>query len=163
MTSDTLEIVQFESRYRDDFKRLNVEWLEEYFYVEAIDHEVLSDPEGRILQPGGAILLARQNHEIVGTAALIKAGDDRFELSKMAVTRHHRGAGIGRVLLRAAIDCFKQTGAKTLFLESNSVLTPALTLYESHGFRHAARPEGPSHYHRSDVYMVYQPPEDGER
>lgn len=160
MTSDTLEIVHFESRYRDDFKRLNVEWLEEYFYVEAIDDEVLSDPEGRILQAGGAILLARLNHEIVGTAALIKADDDRVELSKMAVTRHHRGAGIGRALLRAAIDHFKQTGASTLFLESNSVLTPALALYASHGFRHAARPEGPSHYHRSDVYMVYRPEDD---
>ncbi len=163
MTSTTVEIIPFESRYRDDFKRLNVEWLEQYFYVETIDHEVLSDPERRILQPGGVILLARQNDEIVGTAALIKADDARFELSKMAVTRQRRGSGIGRALLRAIIDRFNQIGAKTLFLESNSVLTPALALYESHGFRHAPRPEGPSHYHRSDVYMVYQPPEDDER
>ena len=54
-----VEIIPFHPRHRDDFKRLNVEWLERYFYVEAIDHEVLSDPEGAILAPGGYIFLAR--------------------------------------------------------------------------------------------------------
>ena len=44
-----------------------------------------------------------------------------------------------------------------LFLESNSVLTPALTLYESAGFVHAPRPGGPPHYARGNVYMVYRP------
>ena len=49
---------------------------------------------------------------------------------------------------------FLGRGARELFLESNSKLTPAITLYESAGFVHAPRPE-PSHYERSDVYMVY--------
>ena len=44
-------------------------------------------------------------------------------------------------------------------------LTPALTLYESVGFVHTPRPEGPPHYDRADVYMVFRPPAraDGSR
>jgi putative acetyltransferase len=52
------------------------------------------------------------------------------------------------------IAAYLERGARELFLESNSKLTPAITLYQSAGFVHAPRPE-PSHYERSDVYMVY--------
>lgn len=165
-----VEIVPFEPRYAADFKRLNVEWLKRYFTVEPIDEAVLSRPEAVILAPGGAILLARvapdtaEGHpgEVVGTCALIKAdGEDRYELSKMAVTERYQGQGIARRLLLAAIEHYRSIGGRQLFLESNSRLTPALTLYESVGFEHAPRPGGPSHYVRSDVYMVLR--EAGDR
>ncbi|MDE2263285.1 MAG: MarR family transcriptional regulator [Gammaproteobacteria bacterium] len=149
----TVEIIPFERRYAADFKRLNIEWLERYFRVEPIDEEVLSHPQ-RILRKGGAIFLARYRGAIVGTSALLAAGDGRFELSKMAVTAGHQGLGIGRRLLEAAVAEYLSRGARELFLESNSRLTPAITLYESAGFAHAPRP-APSHYERSDVYMVY--------
>jgi GNAT superfamily N-acetyltransferase/DNA-binding MarR family transcriptional regulator len=159
---DEVEIIAYEPRYREDFERLNVEWLETYFYVEEIDVQVLRHPEEVILRPGGFIFLARhgeeQREEIVGTCALIKAGAHRFELSKMAVTPRYQGLRIGQRLLEAAIKQFRALrGDNQLFLESNSKLAPALRLYEASGFRHAQRPGGRSHYQRSDVYMVYDP------
>ena len=156
-TSDGVEIIDFEPRYAGDFKRLNVEWLEKYFTVEPIDEHMLSDPSAFIIEPGGTILLARVGDEIVGTCALMNAGDGRFELSKMAVTERFQGRRIGRLLLVATIARFHEVGGHELFLESNSVLTPALTLYESLGFVHAPRPGGPPHYARGNVYMVYRP------
>ncbi|HEV7137889.1 MAG TPA: bifunctional helix-turn-helix transcriptional regulator/GNAT family N-acetyltransferase [Steroidobacteraceae bacterium] len=150
---DALQIIPFERRYAADFKRLNIEWLQKYFRVEPIDEEVLSRP-ARILRDGGAIFLARHRGAIVGTCALLSAGDARFELAKMAVTAGHQGLGIGRKLIEAVIAEYRAREARELFLESNSRLTPAITLYESAGFVHAPRP-APSHYERSDVYMVY--------
>jgi GNAT superfamily N-acetyltransferase len=149
----TVEIIPFERRYAADFKRLNVEWLEKYFRVEPIDEEVLSRPQ-RILRSGGAILLARYRGAIVGTCALLNVGEGRYELSKMAVTAGHQGLGIGRRLIEAILAEYRSREARELFLESNSKLTPAITLYESAGFVHSPRP-APSHYERSDVYMVY--------
>jgi len=148
-----VEIIPFERRYAADFRRLNIEWLRKYFRVEPIDEEVLSRPL-RILRDGGAIFLARHRGAIVGTCALLNAGNGRFELSKMAVTGGHQGLGIGRRLIEAVIADYLGRGARELFLESNSRLTPAITLYLSAGFVHAARPE-PSHYERGDVYMVH--------
>ena len=151
--ASAVEVIPFERRYAADFKRLNIEWLEKYFRVEPIDEEVLSRPL-RILRNGGAIFLARYRGAIVGTCALLNAGDARFELSKMAVSAGHQGLGIGRKLLETAIADYLSRGARELFLESNSKLTPAISLYESAGFVHSPRP-APSHYERSDVYMVY--------
>jgi DNA-binding MarR family transcriptional regulator/ribosomal protein S18 acetylase RimI-like enzyme len=148
-----VQIIPFERRYAADFKRLNIEWLEKYFHVEPIDEEVLSRPQ-RILRRGGAIFLARHQGAVVGTCALLNAGNGRFELSKMAVAAGHQGLGIGRKLLEAAVAEYLARGARELFLESNSRLAPAIGLYESAGFAHAPRP-APSHYERSDVYMVY--------
>ena len=117
--------------------------------------EVLSHPQ-RIIAAGGEILLARAAGRSVGTVALMHAGDGRYELTKMAVTPAWQGRGISRQLLRAALDAYRALGGRELFLESSSLLTPALTLYESAGFVHAPRPAGPAHYGRADVYMVYR-------
>lgn len=149
-----IEIIPFERRYAKDFKRLNLEWVEKYFRVEPVDEAVLSHPE-RIIKNGGAIFLARAGREIIGTCALISEDDGYYELSKMSVTDGYQGLGVGRRLLTATIDAFDVIGAGTLFLETNSILTPAITLYESAGFAHAPPPTQ-SPYARADVYMIYR-------
>ena len=53
-----LTVISFDPALRDEFRRLNVAWLERYFNVEPIDEQVLGDPEGEILAPGGEILFA---------------------------------------------------------------------------------------------------------
>lgn len=151
-----VDIIDYEARYAADFKRLNIEWLERYFYVEALDDKVLSDPQSSILDAGGQIFLARLDGRIVGTCALIRAGGDALELSKMAVTPACQGLGIARRLIERAFDAFELSGATLLFLESNSKLQPAIALYESSGFVHVARPAGEAHYQRADVYMEWQ-------
>lgn len=153
-----VEIIPFEPHYRDDFERLNLEWLQKYFSVEPIDTTVLRRPEA-IIREGGAILLARLMGKIVGTCALLKDGGG-FELSKMSVTESCQGLGIGRRLLAAAIRWFEAHGGGELHLETNSILAPAIGLYESAGFVHAQRPGGPSAYARANVYMVYRRPAD---
>jgi ribosomal protein S18 acetylase RimI-like enzyme/DNA-binding MarR family transcriptional regulator len=153
-SAPAVQILPFAPRYAADFKRLNLEWLRRYFRVEPIDEQVLSNPL-RIVRAGGAIFFARADNRIVGTCALIHEGAGRFELSKMAVTAGIQGLGIGRKLLAAAIEAFHARGGRELFLETNSVLKPAIGLYESVGFVHARSPAA-SIYDRADVYMEYR-------
>ena len=143
--------------FAPDFKKLNVEWLEEYFRVEPIDERVLSDPKGQVIAGGGDILFAVKDGLAIGTAALKPHSPGCLELTKMAVTRAYRGQGVCRRLVEAAIGRFRELEGKMLFLESHSSLLAALKLYESVGFRHSVRPGGPSPYERADVYMVYKP------
>lgn len=154
-TSPDTSIVDWHQRYGDAFGRLNREWLEKYFRVEAVDVPVLDDPNAHVLLPGGVILYAVQEGRAVGTVALKSQGGGTYELTKMAVTEACQGQGIGRQLLRAAVARFEKIAGSQLYLESNSRLGPALALYESAGFAHQTRSE-PSDYHRSDVYMVYR-------
>jgi GNAT superfamily N-acetyltransferase len=72
----------------------------------------------------------------------------------MAVEPSYQGAGIGRRLLIAAIEEGRNAGAHRLYLETNHVLTPAIRLYESVGFKHIDPTRIiPSRYARADVYM----------
>lgn len=148
-------IVEFAPPLARAFHDLNIEWLEKYFRVEALDRAVLNDPEQEIICHGGAILFAIRNGEPLGTVALKHHGAGHYELTKMAVTSMAQGVGIGRRLLAACIAKFHEIGGSKLYLESHSSLAQALHLYESAGFEHTAPPV-PSPYQRADVYMVYR-------
>ena len=150
-----LEIIDFEPAFTGDFDRLNREWLETLFRVEEIDQEILTNPQSRIVAHGGVILLARCGVDIVGTVALKHHGEGVYELTKMAVSPALRGGGIGRELLRAAIDRYRHIEGSMLYLESHSSLKNAIHLYESAGFVHEPPPRV-SEYARADVYMVYR-------
>jgi len=136
------------------FRTLNEEWITQYFTLEAKDRETLNDPVHSILLKGGHIFMAYAGAQAVGCVALISMRDGIYELSKMAVSPHLRGGGIGRRLLLHAIAQARSIGAKSLFLGSNKRLKNAVHLYESVGFRHV-KPESlpPMPYSRADVFM----------
>jgi DNA-binding MarR family transcriptional regulator len=77
-----LRIVPFSPNLRAHFYRLNEAWLRKYFYVEEIDHRVLSNPENEILAPGGTILFATLGEDVVGTCALMPEAEGVYELTK---------------------------------------------------------------------------------
>ena len=139
------------------FRTLNEEWITRYFTLEAKDRETLNDPVNSILLKGGHIFMAYAGAEAVGCVALIPMRDGVYELSKMAVSPHLRGRGLGRRLLQHALVQAKSLGAKSLFLGSNTRLRDAVHLYESVGFRHV-KPEAlpPTPYSRADVFMEMQ-------
>lgn len=136
------------------FQRLNEEWIRRYFVMEAEDEELLADPESKILGRGGKIFFAIRDGQPVGCCALVPLGSGEFEIAKMAVTESVRRAGIGRKLLLAAVEAARATGGTRIWLETNHVMTPAIRLYESVGFRPVARERlRTSLYARSDVQM----------
>lgn len=132
---DEIEIVDYRPEYADDFAAINIEWLEEFFYVEDYDREVLEKAEKYILRPGGYIQFARYKKENIGTVALIKRDEGAFELSKMGIRKAYRGKGLGHVLMQAAIDCAQSKGIQHLWLDSNRKLLPAIHLYKKYGFK----------------------------
>jgi len=131
---DKVEIIDYKPQFKRYFKSLNRQWLQEYFTVEEPDEQILSDPYGKIIKPGGSVLFARLKGKIVGTAALLKHNDHIYELTKMAVTRKARGQQVGRKLALAAIERSKKTGAEKVVLLTSPRLTAANSLYRSLGF-----------------------------
>jgi putative acetyltransferase len=136
------------------FRALNEEWITRYFAVEPKEEAVLADPRGTILDRGGRIFFAVRDGQVVGSCALLALAPGEFEVAKMAVTESSRRGGVGRRLLERVIQEARVAGARRLYLETNSRLTPAIRLYESLGFRHLP-PERivPSAYARANVYM----------
>ena len=146
-----IEIIDFEPQYRDDFKNLNVEWLQKYFVVEDFDEHQLSNPETEIIAKGGKIFLAKADDKIVGTAALLKEHDG-YELAKMAVTENFQGQGIGKILMEHSLREAKKLGLEKLILLSNRSLKPALAMYEKFGFVEVPLDEE-TPYERANIKM----------
>ena len=134
--SQKVKIIDYTPEYQQAFKQLNEQWITTWFKMEEADHRSLDDPQGYILEKGGHILMALYNHEPVGVCALIKMDDPEydFELAKMAVSPTVQGKNIGYLLGTAIAEKARSLGASKIYLESNTVLKPAINLYQKLGF-----------------------------
>ncbi len=146
-----MDIVDFAPAHAEAFHRLNVAWISRLFALEPKDLEVLTDPQGKILDKGGRIFMAVMDGAPVGCVALLKMDDGGYEVAKMTVSEDLRGSGLGRRLLQRCIDVGAELGATRLYLETNASLGPALALYRAMGFRDLLPRE--TAYARADVFM----------
>ena len=146
-----VKIVDYDAQYQNDFKQLNIEWIEAYFKVEKTDLLYLDNPKSYIIDKGGHIFFAEYDGQIVGTCALAKMDGETFELAKMGVSPKAQGKKIGWLLGQACINKAKALGAKRIFLESNTRLVPAINLYHKLGFQKVTGP--PSPYERANIQM----------
>lgn len=147
-----IEIVDYEEQYRTAFRDINVEWISHYFTMEAEDYKYLEHPQENIIDQGGAILVALIDNEPIGICALIKMTEEKYELAKMGVRPAARGKKIGWQLGQGIINKAKEKKAKTLVLESNRILTPAISLYRKLGFKEVVKSCSP--YARCDIQMA---------
>ena len=151
--AESVKIVPYESKYRILFKSLNEEWITTFFKMEEADRKALEHPKEYILDQGGEILIALYNEKPVGVCALIKMNDLNYdyELAKMAVTPEAKGKGIGLILGKAIIEKAQSLGAQKLYLESNTILKPAINLYHKLGFKKVVG--HPTPYERCNIQM----------
>lgn len=154
-STQDIYIEHWKSDYKDDFKRLNMAWLNSEFNGQLTpkDKQSIDSPESYYLAQGGYIFFAKQADLVVGCIALKPINDDCYEVSKMAVSSDMQGKGVGRLLLLTALNKARDLNIKKMSLETNSKLLRAMTLYQHFGFTQMAHPKGKSDYPRADVYM----------
>jgi len=138
-----IEIIDYSGEYANDFRDLNLEWLDKYNLTESHDLEVINHPKEAILDNGGYIFLARDGDKIIGTAGIANEGDSIYELVKMTVAPEFRGMGISKMLIERCLDKAKELKAKKVFLYSNSQLQTAISLYKKYGFVHVDASNSP--------------------
>jgi DNA-binding MarR family transcriptional regulator len=151
--SKEVKIVPFQSKYAAAFKALNEAWISQYFEIEEEDQRALDNPKKGILDKGGFIFVALLNKEPVGVCAL-KTMDDpvyKYELAKMAVRSDMQGKNIGWLLGQAVITKAKSLRADAIYLESNTILKPAISLYQKMGFKKIVGHATP--YKRCNIQM----------
>lgn len=109
---------------------------------------------GLLGRANAALLVAEtEEGELLGHAALWTAGPEA-ELGDLAVRPEARGRGVGRTLLRAALDEAERRGARTIFLEVRESNAPARGLYEAAGFAVVDRRAGYYDRPREDALVM---------
>ena len=153
MMNDIIQIVDYKPEYKQHFAELNKEWISKYFKMEPSDYKALDHVDEYIIQNKGHIIVALYNGDPMGVCALIKMEDPDydFELAKMAVSPIVQGKKIGWKLGEAVKEKARQLGAKKLYLESNTILVPAINLYRKLGFTEVFG--RPTPYERCNIQM----------
>jgi ribosomal protein S18 acetylase RimI-like enzyme len=129
-----VKVVPYREEFRSAFEQLNREWIEAHFVLENPDREVFRDPVAKIVHPGGEIFFVVERGTVQGTCAVIRHNPVECEIAKMAVAPAARGRGFGDLLMEAAIGFARSRGARRVIIVSNTVLEPAIRLYQKHGF-----------------------------
>lgn len=127
------QLIPYDKQFNPAFRSLNLEWIERYFKVEKKDLEQVDNPE-TCIRGGGQIFFVMVGGEAVGTCAMYKIGEKKYELAKMAVNPGMRGKGYGDLLMVGAEEWARAQGATEILILSNTVLEPAIRLYKKHGF-----------------------------
>lgn len=150
---EVLTLEPFRDEHAQSFRSLNEAWIRNYFKMEQPDLLSLGNPKQYILEKGGHILVGKYRGEVVAVGALLKSPYPQYayELAKMAVAPEFQGKGFGQQLLSGLLDLARKKGARRIYLESSTLLVPALSLYRKLGFREVNLPTSP--YQRSDITM----------
>lgn len=153
-TKSEVRIVDYDDkRHHKAFKELNERWIRDLFVVEYADLYEIDHPMENIIDKGGYIFIAELDGEAVGSFAMMKSPNPRYdyELVKFAVNPDIQGKGIGKKLISHCIGEARQLGARRLFLESNRRCEAAVYLYRKFGFREI--PITHTDYARCDIQM----------
>ena len=138
MNKNQIEFLDYSDTLAPEFDRINRAWIETMFTVESVDDDILRHPRKRIIDTGGFIWFARHHQlGVVGTCALLKRDDSKYELTKMGVLESARGLKVGEALLRHVISEARNKGLGEVFLLTNKKCEAAIHLYEKCQFEHS--------------------------
>jgi len=124
-----------------DVRPLFLEYAESLSFdlcFQGFDEELASLP-GAYAFPTGALLLARVEGEPAGCAALRRIDASAGELKRLYVRPSHRGLGLGRSLVEAAIAVARELDYPCVRLDTTPEMAAAQKLYRSLGFREIDR------------------------
>jgi len=98
-------------------------------------------------------LVAEAGEALAGYLIAIVTGLEA-EILNVAIAPDRRGQGVGRALLRAALDELGTWGVRAVYLEVRASNAVALRLYAGRGFREAGRRRGYYDHPREDAILM---------
>jgi len=122
-------VAWFRDRYQGDT----------WFVDEVLGHQSLERELGGLAgkygPPKGRVLLARHQGEVCGCVAYYRMAEDICEMKRLFVPDRFRGHGYGRKLCDALVSAAKAENYRLMRLDTVSLMTEAIAMYKSIGFR----------------------------
>lgn len=99
-------------------------------------HNIVRFPGCGVFEEHQSWLLREQsNGRLAGMVLCSRVAPDVAHITQLCVSPTLRGRGLGRALLRHAVERLRQTGTASITLTVTESNQPAVTLYEESGFR----------------------------
>ena len=103
------------------------------------DWDALTEGAANFDSPTGVFYLVRIDGEVAGCGGARTLGPGIGEIKRMWISPLHRGKGLASRLLAELESAIEAMGHHTVRLDTNATLTPAITMYESSGYRSIER------------------------
>lgn len=130
-----MEIIEYNSRYREDFIQFNTDWIIDNFgSLEPGDLETFEKIDEE-LAAGAMIYFAVEGETPLATCMVRPMGGTTWEICKLGSNKHKNHKGCGSAVFGAAVQWAIDHGAKRLFIVTNSKLKPAIHIYKKFGFK----------------------------
>ena len=100
------------------------------------------------------IYFAIENGVVYATCMAQPMTNNEWEICKLAADERYEGHGAGSAVFKACMDYALENGANKLIILSNSILKPALHIYEKYGF-YEISVDNTHHYKRVDIQFEY--------
>ncbi|HMT27805.1 MAG TPA: GNAT family N-acetyltransferase [Bacteroidia bacterium] len=100
---------------------------------EQVEHDIIGI--NKFLPPHGKVMLAFINNKACGIGCLKSINDETGEIKRMYVNPSFRKIGAGRALMKSLIQGAKESGYKSVRLDSPKFMDAAHSLYRSFGFK----------------------------
>lgn len=140
-----ITIYPFLPRYQQEAKELILAGLTEHWgFLDAGKNLDLEDIAASYAQ--GLFLVAKLEHQVVGTGALLPLTNDTAQIVRMSVKVDLRRNGIGRKILDRLIEYACKHSYKQVVLETTETWQEAVKFYLQYGF-------SITHHKDGDVYF----------
>lgn len=110
-------------------------------------------------QENSALFIAESGAELCGCCGIFPTEglpENCAELVKFYLKKDYRGSGIGRKLMEKSIEFAKDSGYKSIYIESLPEFSTAVSIYEKQGFKYLERPLGNSGHSGCNLWMLKQ-------
>lgn len=97
-----------------------------------------ADPSREIIEEyinRGECYVAERDRQMIGVYVILPTRPETVELVNVAVAENHQGEGIGKCLVRHAIQAAKEKGYKTIEVGTGNSSIGQLALYQKCGLR----------------------------
>jgi len=107
-----------------------------YGFKSIFEYYVMKSMSEFILNHDGSQLWAAEiDGKIIASVAIVKTDNDNAQLRWFIVSEQYQGLGIGKELIKTALEFCRQNSYRKVFLWTTDNLKSAHYLYESNGFK----------------------------
>lgn len=122
--------------------------------LEDEDEFTVSKPGEAYLLQGGFVFFAMHEDRCLGTVALKRLDEDRFEFAKLFISPDARQMGLATLLIEKCISRCRENGIKELWLQTTLGMPSAHKLYYKMGFKDHGAPATMDVLARTEKIMV---------
>lgn len=130
-----MRIIEYAPERKQDIIDLNIWWIEKYFgKVEQPDWDEFDHVDEEIEKGGMAFFAVDDTGRALATCMAIKRSNEEWEIAKLGSDPNRPHKGCGTAVFEACVEWAESHGASRIFILTNSSLSAAIHIYESHGF-----------------------------